>query len=76
MIIDEVYKTLSTIRDSGTALLIVEQHVHQALTLADDVVVMAKGKVALAGTADELADVADRILPVVHGEVPAPNGAH
>lgn len=76
VIIDEVYQTLGTIRDAGTALLIVEQHVHQALTLADDVVVMAKGKVALAGTAAELGDVADRILPVVHGEVPAPNGAH
>jgi len=75
VIIDEVYRTLATIRDAGTALLIVEQHVHQALTLADDVVVMAKGKVALAGTSEELGDVADRILPVVHGEAPAPNGA-
>ena len=45
VIIDEVYRTLATIRDAGTSLLIVEQHVHQALTLADDVVVVAKGRV-------------------------------
>jgi len=69
VIIDEVYETLATIRGSGTSLLIVEQHVRQALTLADDVVVMSKGKVALAGSTDELGDLSDRILPAVHGEV-------
>lgn len=69
VIIDEVYSTLATIRDSGCALLIVEQHVHQALTLADDVVVLAKGRVVLSGRADELGDVGDRLLPAVHGEL-------
>jgi branched-chain amino acid transport system ATP-binding protein len=68
VIIDEVYQTLATIRSAGTSLLIIEQHVHQALSLADDVVVMQKGRVALAGTADELGDVAEQILPAVHGE--------
>jgi len=76
VIIDEVYETLATIRDAGTSLLIVEQHVHKALSLADDVVVIAKGRVALAGRTDELGDVAERILPAVHGEVvPSGNGA-
>ena len=76
LIIDEVYATLATIHESGTALLIVEQHVHQALTLADQVVVMAKGRVSLCGRTDELGDVAERIMPAVHGEVvPARNGA-
>lgn len=69
IIIDEVYETLATIRGAGTSLLIVEQHVRQALTLADDVVVMSKGKVALAGSTEELGDLSDRILPAVHGEV-------
>ena len=69
VIIDEVYETLATIRDAGTALLIVEQHVRQALTLADDVVVMAKGRVALAGRTDELGDLGDRIMPAVQGEI-------
>jgi branched-chain amino acid transport system ATP-binding protein len=76
VIIDEVYETLATIHDAGTALLIVEQHVHRALGLADDVVVMAKGRVALAGRTDELGDIGDKILPAVHGEtLPSDNGA-
>jgi branched-chain amino acid transport system ATP-binding protein len=75
VIIDEVYRTLGTIHEAGTSLLIVEQHVHQALTLADDVIVMAKGRVALSGRTDELGDVTEQILPAVHGEAPAPNGA-
>jgi branched-chain amino acid transport system ATP-binding protein len=75
VIIDEVYETLSTIHDAGTSLMIVEQHVHQALTLADDVVVLAKGRVTLAGRTDELGDVGEQILPAVHGEVRTGNGS-
>jgi branched-chain amino acid transport system ATP-binding protein len=75
VIIDEVYRTLATIREHGTSLLIVEQHVHQALTLADDVVVMSKGRVALSGPVQELGDVTESILPAVHGEVPTGNGS-
>ncbi len=75
VIIDEVYETLATIRDSGTALLIVEQHVHQALTLADDVVVVSKGRVTLSGAVADLGDVSDRLLPAVQGDLPAGNGA-
>jgi hypothetical protein len=37
---------------------------------------MAKGRVALSGRTDELGDIADKILPAVHGEtLPSPNGA-
>jgi branched-chain amino acid transport system ATP-binding protein len=74
VIIDEVYETLATIRDAGTSLLIVEQHVHQALTLADDVVVVSKGRVALAGAVDQLGDISESVLPAVHGEVTPVNG--
>jgi branched-chain amino acid transport system ATP-binding protein len=69
VIIDEVYATLATIRESGCSLLVVEQHVHQALTLADEVVVLAKGRVALSGRADELGDITESVLPAVHGEL-------
>jgi branched-chain amino acid transport system ATP-binding protein len=68
VIIDEVYSTLATIHDHGTSLLVVEQHVHQALKLADQVIVMAKGRVALSGATSELGDVSESILPAVHGE--------
>lgn len=76
VIIDEVYETLATIRSAGTALLIVEQHIHQALTLADHVVVMAKGRISLSGRTDELGDIAERIIPAVQGDQPiSGNGA-
>ena len=49
IIVDEVYRTLETIRDAGTTLLIVEQHVHHALAIADDAIVLVKGEVAYSG---------------------------
>ncbi len=69
VIIDEVYETLAKIRDAGCSLMIVEQHVHQALTLADNVVVLAKGRVVLSGSREEMGDLSDRLLPAVHGEL-------
>jgi branched-chain amino acid transport system ATP-binding protein len=74
LVIDEVYRTLATIHEAGCALLIVEQHVRQALTLADTVVVMGKGRVSLQGRCDELGDVTEQILPAVQGERVSPNG--
>jgi branched-chain amino acid transport system ATP-binding protein len=75
VVIDEVYETLRTIRESGTALLVVEQHVHQALGLADAVVVLAKGSVTLSGPVAELGDITERLLPAAHDEPPHPNGS-
>ena len=62
IVVDEVYRTLETIRDSGTTLLIVEQHVHHALAIADDAVVLVKGEVAYSGPVSELGDLQGRIL--------------
>jgi branched-chain amino acid transport system ATP-binding protein len=62
IVVEEVYRTLATIRDAGTTILIVEQHVHHALALADDAVVLAKGEVAYAGPASELGDLHTRLL--------------
>jgi branched-chain amino acid transport system ATP-binding protein len=68
VVIDEVYRTLGTIREHGVALLIVEQHVKRVLDLADEVAVMAKGRVALAGSASEVGDLTEQLLPAAHGE--------
>jgi branched-chain amino acid transport system ATP-binding protein len=68
VVIDEVYRTLSTIREHGVALLIVEQHVKRALALADDVAVMAKGRVALSGPASEVGDLTHELLPAARGD--------
>jgi branched-chain amino acid transport system ATP-binding protein len=62
IIVDEVYRTLARIRDAGTTLLIIEQHVHHALGLADDAIVLVKGEVAYAGPVSELGDLQARVL--------------
>jgi branched-chain amino acid transport system ATP-binding protein len=62
IIVDEVYRTLETIRDAGTTVLIIEQHVHHALALADDAVVLVKGEVAYSGPVSELGDLQTHVL--------------
>jgi len=62
IIVDEVYRTLETISDAGTTLMIVEQHVHHALKVADDAIVLVKGEVAYWGAVSELGDVQARVL--------------
>jgi branched-chain amino acid transport system ATP-binding protein len=62
IVVDEVYATLGRIRDAGTTLLIVEQHVHHALALADDAIVLVKGEVAYSGPVSELGDLQARVL--------------
>jgi branched-chain amino acid transport system ATP-binding protein len=57
IVVDEVYETLASIRGSGTALLIVEQHVQHALELCDDVALLDHGTIAWTGPATEAADV-------------------
>ena len=56
VLIDEVFRTLTAIRDEGTSLLVVEQHVGRALSLADDVVLLSKGQVAQSGPVEELGE--------------------
>jgi len=62
IIVDEVYDTLGRIRDAGTTLLIIEQHVHHALELADEAIVLVKGEVAYSGPVSELGDLQERVL--------------
>jgi branched-chain amino acid transport system ATP-binding protein len=62
ILVDEVYRTLEAIRDRGTTLLIVEQHVHHALAIADDAVLLVKGEIAFSGAVSELGDLHTRLL--------------
>ena len=62
IIVDEVYKTLEQIREAGTTLLIIEQHVHHALGIADDAIVLVKGEVAYSGPVPELGDLQSHVL--------------
>ena len=60
-----VANLLKAVRDAaderGVGVLLVEQHVRQALTIADRVYVMERGRIVLSGTADEVTGQLDKI---------------
>jgi branched-chain amino acid transport system ATP-binding protein len=60
-----VANLLQAIRDAaaerGIGVLVVEQHVRQALKVADRVYLMERGRIALSGSSDEMAGKLDRI---------------
>jgi branched-chain amino acid transport system ATP-binding protein len=51
VIIDAVYEGLLAVRDSGSAILVVEQQVDRALAIADDALLLEHGSVAWSGPA-------------------------
>lgn len=53
MIVEQVYSTLAQVQATGSAVLVVEQHVSHALDLCDRVVLLDHGTVAWSGPADE-----------------------
>jgi branched-chain amino acid transport system ATP-binding protein len=61
-IIDELYATLRHVNEAGTALLIVEQYVARAVSLAQSVVVLQHGEVVYDGSVADLGDATDRLL--------------
>jgi branched-chain amino acid transport system ATP-binding protein len=70
--VDRIYADLARLRAEGTALLIVEQHVADALALCDRVVLLERGSVAWEGPA---ADAADRVVAEVFDR-PASDSGH
>lgn len=67
IIVDEIYGQLARLREEGTALLIVEQHVSHALALCDRVLLLEHGTIIWEGPPD---DAADRVVARIfeHGE--------
>jgi branched-chain amino acid transport system ATP-binding protein len=57
IIVNMVYEMLAKIRESGTALLVVEQHVGHALELCDHAVLLEHGSIAWEGPANEARSV-------------------
>lgn len=55
----ELMRLLSRIHEEGVTVLMVEQNAHQALKFATRVYVLANGRTAVSGTAQELADKPD-----------------
>ncbi len=60
-----VTRLLQAVRDAadqrGVGVLLVEQHIRQALKIADRVHVMERGRIVLSGTSDEVIGQIDRI---------------
>ena len=56
VIVDEIFLFLEKIAATGTALLLVEQFVHRALALAQQVYVLDRGVIRLSGRASELTE--------------------
>ncbi|HEY5250455.1 MAG TPA: ABC transporter ATP-binding protein [Acidimicrobiales bacterium] len=83
VVIDSVYEGLLAIRDSGCALLVVEQQVDRALAIADSAILLAHGSVAWTGAASGASSAMEELLAsrqmTVSGDAAtnhSPSGVH
>ena len=58
VVIREIYAAFPTIRESGTAIIVVEQDIGQALKVADHVHCMMEGRITLSGGPEDLSRAA------------------
>ena len=76
VIVDEILEVLTQLaRDQGLAVLLVEQHVHLALGVADRASILAHGRIVDSGVATEFRDDPHRVERAYLGGAPAPVGA-
>jgi branched-chain amino acid transport system ATP-binding protein len=61
IIVDRLFSVLRGAADDGAGVLVVEQHVHKALAIADRVYVMDRGRIAISGAAVDLRERVDEI---------------
>lgn len=54
LLVKEIFNIIKEINESGTTVLLVEQNANMALSIADKAYVLETGRIALAGTAQEL----------------------
>lgn len=68
LVVDEIFEALGRLRDTGAALLLVEQYVDRALAMADVVYLLDRGRVTFTGPATDLDR--DAVLQSYLGIVP------
>jgi branched-chain amino acid transport system ATP-binding protein len=73
VIVKQLFEKIADLKAEGRSILLVEQVVHQALQLADDVIVLNVGRVAHRARAADITD-ATVIEEVYFGARPAPMG--
>lgn len=55
LVVQQMFENTRQIAESGITMLLVEQHVNRALELADYAYVLEEGRIALSGSAEEMA---------------------
>ena len=78
LMVDRIAELIREIRQAGTCVVLVEQNAAMALEVADTAYVLEVGRVALHGTAEELAasdEVRERYLGIGGSPSPKPNRA-
>jgi len=56
LLVKEIFRTIAAINETGTAILLVEQNAHMALSIAHYGYVLESGRLVLEGTAQELSE--------------------
>lgn len=56
LLVKDIFRTIRAINDGGTAILLVEQNAHMALSIAHYGYVLESGRLVLEGSAQELAE--------------------
>lgn len=56
LLVKEIFRTITAINEGGTAVLLVEQNAHMALSIAHYGYVLESGRLVLEGTAQDLAE--------------------
>ncbi|WGY00830.1 ATP-binding cassette domain-containing protein [Nocardioides sp. QY071] len=72
LVVERLLAAVRRAADDGVAVVLVEQHVRQALAIADHVHVMRRGRIVLSGPASELRDDAERIAATYLSESTEP----
>jgi ABC-type branched-subunit amino acid transport system ATPase component len=75
MVVERLLAAVRAAADSGVAVILVEQHVRQALAIADRVHVLRRGRVVMSGDAEDLRGDAEGIAAhYLTGDAPTPRG--
>ena len=61
-LVDRLLDAVRAAAGDGVGVILVEQHAHQALDIADDVVLLAHGRIGMSGPVSEIRSELDRVL--------------